>query len=62
MNFLTNTKELAINWETRLNQARQIAIEHLYQSLGSLYEKSGQGSSLKNVMTQSEMAGFNRSQ
>jgi len=62
MNFLTNTKELATNWKTRLNQARQTAIEHIYQSLGSLHKKNGQGFSLKNVMTQSEIAGFNRSQ
>jgi membrane peptidoglycan carboxypeptidase len=62
MNFLTNTKELATNGENRLNQARKTAIEHIYQSLGSLYEKSGHGPSLKNVMTQSEIIGFNRSQ
>ncbi len=62
MNFLINTKKLATSGETRLNRARKTAIEHLYQFLGSLYEKSGQGSSLKNVMTQSEIAGFNRSQ
>jgi hypothetical protein len=62
MNFLINTKELATNGETRLNQARQSAIEHLYQSLGSLHKKNGQGFSLKNVMTQKEITGFNRSQ
>jgi hypothetical protein len=62
MNFLINTKELATNGETRLNQARQTAIEHLYQSLGSLHKKNGQGFSLKNVMTQEEITGFNRSQ
>jgi len=61
MNFLINTKELATNGETRLNQARQTAIGHLYQSLGSLHKRHGQGSSLKNVMTQSEIVEFNRS-
>jgi len=62
MNFLINTEELATNGGTRLNQARQTAIEHLYQSLGSLHKKNGQGFSLKNVMTQEEITGFNRSQ
>jgi hypothetical protein len=62
INFLTNTKELATKKATRLNQARQTAIEHLYSSLGSLHKKNGQGFSLKNVMTQEEITGFNRSQ
>jgi hypothetical protein len=62
MNFLINTKELATNGGTRLHQARQSAIEHLYQPLGSLHKKNGQGFSLKNVMTQKEITGFSRSQ
>jgi hypothetical protein len=58
VNFLVSTKENSVNGADRVNQARSIAIDHLYQSLGSLRTETIQGYSLRQIMNQSEVADF----
>ncbi len=58
VNFLVSTKEISVNGADRVNQARNIAIDHLYRSLGSLSTETIQGYSLRQIMNQSEVADF----
>jgi hypothetical protein len=58
VNFLHNTKELAGKGEHRIKRARENAIDHLYQILGSLNTQTPNGYSLEKVMTQPEINNF----
>ncbi len=58
VNFLHNTKEMAGKGHHRIKKARENAIDHLYQALGSANEHSSGGYSLEKVMTQPEITNF----
>ena len=58
VNFLHNTKELAGKGEHRIKRARENAIDHLFQTMGSLNKQTPNGYSLGKVMTQPEINNF----
>ena len=59
VNFLHNTKELAGKGEQRIIRARENALDHLFQTMGSMSKQTQNGYSLKKVMTQPEINNFN---
>jgi len=58
VNFLHNTKELTGKGENRIKRARENAIDHLFQTIGSLNTQTLNGYSLGKVMTQPEINNF----
>ena len=56
VSFLKHTRELAVNGKNRIQRARSVAIDHLYQTLGSLNKKTKHGYSLDQLTTKSEIA------
>ena len=56
VSFLKHTRELAVNGKNRIQRARSVAIDHLYQTLGSLGKKTKHGYSLDQLTTKSEIA------
>ena len=59
VNFLHNTKELAGKGEQRIIRARENALDHLFQTMGSMSKQTPNGYSLRKVMTQPEINNFN---
>ena len=56
VSFLKHTKELAVKGKNRIQRARSVAIDHLYQALGSQSKETINGYTLNQLTTKSEIA------
>ena len=54
--FLKHTKELAVKGKNRIQRARSVAIDHLYQALGAQSKETINGYTLNQLTTKSEIA------